>query len=474
MSWCHIYYITSVILNIYSGCVTASEYCVSATNNVVNSPPTDLPCHNLSFYIVDYASYFTDNTIFYFLEGTHTLQDTLVISGVNNITLQGLGDIEQGFHETIMQSTSVIMCSDNRRAGIEFTNCVDIVIKSLTVANCGLDANISDQRQLYSVQINVSFLFVDIINITLEWVSVQNGSDYGLCLINAFGVLIAYSSFANNGAPETLNGGNVLILYDEKFETLTKVNVVKSNFTLGLGYGMALWYLNDSKAYMIIDNSNFLYNAVLYHGGGVYIRLYSGNGSIEFRNCTIYNNTGEQYESGGGVFISSYGGNNRIEFDNCTIYNNIIRRYGRGGGVFISSYGGNNRIEFDNCTIYNNIIRRYGRGGGVFISSYGGNNRIEFYNCTVYNNTAYYDGGGVCVYLNGNGSIKFRNCTIYNNTGKQYGGGVQIRSYGGNGRIEFDNCTIYNNIVQRYGSGGGVSISSYGGNSRTEFRNCTI
>ena len=542
MSWCHIFYITSVILYIYSGCVTASEYCVSATNNVVNSPLTDLPCHNLSFYIADYASYFIDNTIFYFLEGTHTLQDTLEISDVNNITLQGLGEIEQGFHETIMQSTSVIMCSDNNRAGIEFTNCVDVAIKSLTVANCGLATNISDQRlysgQLYSVQTNVSFLFVDIINVTLEWVSVLNGSDYGLCLVNALDVFIVYSSFANNGAPETLNGGNVLILYDDKLETLTRVNIVKSNFTLGLGYGMALWYLNDSKANVIIDNSNFLYNVVQYRGGGVYIRLYSGSGSIEFHNCTIYNNTGQQY--GGGVQINSYGGNGRIKFDNCTIYNNTVQRYGSngggvsiilyggngriefcnctvynnsayydgggmyvnlngngsiefrdctiynntvqlhgyGGGVYISSHGGNGRIEFDNCTIYNNTAQRYGSyGGGVHIRSYEGDCRIEFRNCTVYNNSAYYDGGGMYVNLNGNGSIEFRDCTIYNNTVQLhgYGGGVYISSHGGNGRIEFDNCTIYNNTAQRYGSyGGGVHIRSYEGDCRIEFRNCTV
>ena len=475
MSWCHIYYITSVILYIYSGCVTASEYCVSATNNVVNSPLTDLPCHNLSFYIADYASFFIDNTIFYFLEGTHTLHDTLEISDVNNITLQGLGEIEQGFHETIMQSTSVIMCSDNNRAGIEFTNCVDVAIKSLTVANCGLATNISDQRlysgQLYSVQINVSFLFVDIINVTIEWVSVQNGSDYGLCLVNALDVFIVYSSFANNGAPETLNGGNVLILYDDELETLTRVNIVKSNFTLGLGYGMALWYLNDSKAYVIIDNSNFLYNAVQYRGGGVYIRLYSGSGSIEFRNCTVYSNTAYYY--GGGVYVY-LSGNGSIEFRNCTIYNNTGEQYG--GGVRINSYGG--RIEFDNCTIYKNIVKRspYGSGGGVSISSYGGNSRTEFRNCTIYNNTAYYDGGGVYVYLNGNGGIKFCNCTIYNNSVQRYGfgGGVYISSYRGNGRIEFCNCTIYNNTANHYGYGGGVHIRSYEGDCRIEFRNCTV
>ena len=89
MSWCHIYHITSVILilYIYSGYVTASEYYDSADPNGELCPRTDLPCHNLSHYTGDYAIYSTDDTIFYFLEGTYTLQGTLEISGVSNITL---------------------------------------------------------------------------------------------------------------------------------------------------------------------------------------------------------------------------------------------------------------------------------------------------------------------------------------------------------------------------------------------------
>ena len=120
ITWCHIYYIyyiTSVILYIFSGYVTANDYYDSAATNGVSCPTTDLPCHNLSNYVADYSSYFTDDTIFYFLEGTHDLQGILEITNISNITLQGLGHIEQGFHETVMQSTSIIMCSDNKRSG---------------------------------------------------------------------------------------------------------------------------------------------------------------------------------------------------------------------------------------------------------------------------------------------------------------------------------------------------------------------
>ena len=156
---------TSVILYIYSGYVTASEYYVSAA-------PNGVPClpiyqiyhktHNLSYYASDYMSFFTKDAIFS-LEGAHTLQGTLNISNVNNITLKRLGHIEQGSHETIMQSTSVIRCSDNNRAGIAFINNRNVVIKSLTIANSGFDTYIS------GIQINVSLSIIDINNITLKW-----------------------------------------------------------------------------------------------------------------------------------------------------------------------------------------------------------------------------------------------------------------------------------------------------------------
>ena len=47
MSWCHIYYITSVLMYIYSGYVTTSEYYVSAASNGESCPHTHLPCFDM-------------------------------------------------------------------------------------------------------------------------------------------------------------------------------------------------------------------------------------------------------------------------------------------------------------------------------------------------------------------------------------------------------------------------------------------
>ena len=368
--------------------------------------------------------------IFFFLEGIHTLKGLLLINNVSNITLQGLGHIEQGFHETVMQSTSVIKCNNYNRSGIQFTSSSGVVLSSLTIANCGAFYTTSQGHA------NISLLLADITNVTLEWVSVQNGSGIGLHLYNAFDVLIANSTFANNGA-------NAIIFYGKRLKILSQVNIVKSNFTLSLEYGMALLFFNENndEVEMIIENNKILHNTGKY-GGGVIINLHAGSGSIEFSNCIIYNNTTWKY--GGGVYIEVKR-DDSIEFNNFTTCNNNALY---GGGEEIHLDNGSGSIKFSNCTIYNNTALY---GGGGYIYSHKGSGSIEFSNCTIYNNTAQ-DGGGVEIQLeNGSGCIEFDYCIIYNNTA-QYGGGVYIYLHKRSGSIEYHNCTIYNNIAY-YGSG---------------------
>ena len=507
MSWCHIYYITSVILYIYSGYVTASEYYVSAAPNGEDCV-ADLPCHNLSYYIANYPSYFTDDAIFYFLNGTHTLQGILNISNVSNVTLQGLGHIEQGFHETVMQSTSVIRCSDSNETGIRFSSSSDVVLKSLTIANCGFKWN-----QYYSV----SLYFVEINKVTLECVSVQNSSSDGLFFLNAYDVLIVNSSFANNGDLETL-AGHIYIKYNDNTNRLLNVSVLKSNFTLGIGCGIYLLGGNDNKIKVFIENSMFLSNEAWsgggvevhshggtsiyfskctlwsniaqYGGGGMKIHLHKSD-SVQFSNCAICNNTA--WYEGGGMAIELHGGGS-IEFNNSTICNNTAR-FG-GGGMDIDLDGDGN-IEFSNCTISNNTasykgggvdIGLHGRGsiefnkcsisssnaqigGGMYIDLHG-NGRLSIFNCIIYNNTAQLNGGGVWMLSLGGGSIEFINFTVYDNTAQTDGGGIYMNSHADSGSIEFNNCTIYDNIAQT--NGGGMYIDSHAESGNLKFSNCTI
>ena len=57
-------------------------------------------------------------------------------------------------------------------------------------------------------------------------VSVQNGLFCGLCLVNAFDVLIANSTFANNEG-SVYYTGNALIVYDNQHEGSFRVNIME-------------------------------------------------------------------------------------------------------------------------------------------------------------------------------------------------------------------------------------------------------
>ena len=93
---------------------------------------------------------------------------------------------------------------------------------------------------------------------------------------------------------------------------------------------MNFLYFSDNEVEVIIEKSKFSYNIIQYRGG-IRITSYARSGSIEFSNCTIYDNTAQD---GGRIAITSYARSGSIEFSNCTIYDNTTQKIG--GGVDIS------------------------------------------------------------------------------------------------------------------------------------------
>ena len=397
MSWCHIYYITSVILYIYSGYVTASEYYVSAAPNGESCSSTGLPCHDLSYYTDDYASYFTDDTVFYFLEGTHTLQNKLEISGVSNITLQGLGHIEQGFHETVKQSTSVIRCGPYTSGGMMFSNSTQVVLILLTITNCVFKGN-------NELQTNIGLHFNDINNVTMKWISVQNGSGLGLFLQNAFNVLIADSSFAQNQRhPGNCTKGNAYFKYIDTKDTETwhRVDIVRSNFSFGLNDGCYTYTAGFSyntnngglsigmhnTAYKLQINIDFviLYGNIGYIGGNFAING-NGNLSLVMNNTSIsYGNSfiqiSDEY-SGGGMSLQYYNNLNKkteaeveIFIENTNFSHNVAMV---GGGLLFTWYNGG-IVHLYNCIIYNNT-GNIGSGVAIAVLTYFGVPPIFYFN----------------------------------------------------------------------------------------------
>ena len=123
---------------------------------------------------------------------------------------------------------------------------------------------------------------------------------------------------------------------------------MKPNFKLSLGSGLSLVYYvdNEIEVEVIIENSQFSHNVVQY-GGGVYIYINNGSGSIEFSNWAVYNNIA--WNGGGGVYIEFHNGSCSIEFSNYIIYNNSV--YYRSGLLIIAlHYTSTSSIHFTNVS----------------------------------------------------------------------------------------------------------------------------
>ncbi|MBQ4300371.1 MAG: hypothetical protein II765_02405, partial [Lachnospiraceae bacterium] len=113
------------------------------------------------------------------------------------------------------------------------------------------------------------------------------------------------------------------------------------------------WPLEISGGQVTIDNMTISGNSHPMDGGGVYIE----NGTIQFTNCSITNNTsspsGGQSSKGGGIYMD----NGNLTLNSCTITGNKVGYYNYqgnenayGGGIYVNA----GSININSCTISDN------------------------------------------------------------------------------------------------------------------------
>ena len=216
--------------------------------------PRNVSCNELAYYYDN--DFFKSNTSFFFIEGIHVIPSnwTYLISNVANLTLQGLGRRKQGFHETVMQSTAIINC-ESRTSNIIFMFSSNIILKSLTITNCGRLLLKTSQMKNYLLLLlyeragvfsllgdNATVVAVEVHNLSINEFSAQNNSGFGFLALNAFGLEIYNSSFSQNnlnacfeGCPVLyFLGANLAILYTNPFycpssPTIYKASIVNTN-----------------------------------------------------------------------------------------------------------------------------------------------------------------------------------------------------------------------------------------------------
>ena len=217
----------------------------------------------------------------------------------------------------------------------------------------------------------LAYTFMKSENFTLEWVSVQNGSGLGLSLTNPFNVLITDSSFAQNqlDTPHSYCVAGNSYLYYQYIVTpnsLYKVDIIRSNSTLGLGG---------------------------YRGGGLNIRLQLAKPyKVQFfvDSVILYGNSGQ---CGANFYFYA-----RYTDYESLIINNTISTYGNtfvpittksaytGAGIYFFHFSSVGNIIIENTNISHNVAKKT---GGVSVNWLFLGGSFELQNCIIHNNTGH-------------------------------------------------------------------------------------
>ena len=206
-----VWYLRVLLSLAISHCCAGSsryEHVLYITPNVSTTCPK-YPCYELDTYVQNESRYLQSNTQIVFLPGIHlfdlgqvfVVKDKYAISliGSDNLTRHSLAEKvhQYGFDHydeddsiTYLESSTKIMCTNS--SALKFSNITELSIINITVMNCG---QFSPTANLKS-----GVLLINISGLSMDGVSIQNSTGYGLLGINVLGqTQIVRSSFiANN------------------------------------------------------------------------------------------------------------------------------------------------------------------------------------------------------------------------------------------------------------------------------------
>ena len=354
-------------------------------------------CHTLSDYVNDANQFFTSDTAFVFLEGTHHLNNTLTLCNLYNITFQGSGK-----SKIVLSAGSNILC----------TNSSKVFFKSLKMLHSGQVNTGSDKSALhfndsYSViLVDISFFrtfhdnfssrAVRINNSIVQFTncSFKNGfsNEGGALYITWSSVSFNGHNYFNNNTAQ-FNGGAICGNHSNIF--LSGQNIYNKNAAINSS-GAAIFVENGtnitfsgSNKFLNNEGSSYIKNTSIKGGGAISISYYS---TIVVLDVALFINNSAIY--GGAILLlqeSVCQVCGQIKFIN----NSAVLL---GGGVFLytSSMIISGTVSF--------IGNKAKRGGGIscLIFNPGGSKPIamelqEPLNMTFYGNTAKENGSAIYI-----------------------------------------------------------------------------
>ena len=453
------------------GEVTSKCRCVKPAFQNTSNPCGSGECYLLMDY-VKFPGNFSNNTIFIFLSGNHSLSGVrLNISHVSNLTLRGYDG-----------RRPVVQCS-GQFAGVHFEYAVDLKISDLQFQDCRFYNNNN-----YSQAILMQY----ITNLTIHNMSVYDSVGYGVYILNLRG----RSHIVNTLISRSQNksgcfGGNIRIFYNETDSTSShSLLIVNSSFTNGFipyhrcsrheAYASGLHIsLSTTNIINLTLRNVTLSESVSRNGGNLAVTYEHLTKSINWTSLVILDNCtlsdGSALLGGGLYLVISVQKLPTVnvshqKFSDIVTINNTILKNNRadivGGGLYVVMYedislstGANIKISHSNFC--NNSIDHATLGGGVALNvlnfqlaGYMGH-RMPQYNLSLI--SCYFHGnkvdklsvndsvGGGIIFIEQNSLTFFRDIVI---DGNRCTGLVLVRS-----NVVLEGKNIISNNIGNYGGG---------------------
>ena len=298
----------------------ATEYYVRPTEPTNTSCPAQ-PCLTLSQYTSDSAQYFTSNTVFKFLPGTHHMDRPLTIGNVHNMSLESLSDESDEYPHLVAQFS----CETEGHECIymdwsfipdfpDFQVCCAAVwlhdVYNVTVKGISITVQTSDKHISVVILKNVSGTTVQL-NATCSLTDDTSDGTNGIVMYEATSVEV-HSSSANNCSLG-------LVLHNTTNTHIAKVTAMYNVV------GIALRTCTDTN----------IYNTVAAHNGVTGLILVDMNNTHITNTTTAYN-----YEYGMFLFTM-----------NKTHITNMTTTHNGGNGMLLSDM--NNTHITNTTTAYN-------------------------------------------------------------------------------------------------------------------------
>jgi hypothetical protein len=222
--------------------ITATTHYVLADGG--DDCPAGNECHPLSYYTSHSDSYFTDNTVFYFLKGNHSMSEGVVIQGKSNITINGKGT-----------SSSIITCTNPTNGGFTVSGCDSITISNLFIIECGMKKENQTCDAVYPIIFHfyLSIIIHNTWKINLHSLFIASSYIHGGALLIANGVEVFITNSSFESFRETINICYTPFSSHNISDKPVNVSMIDCNIrgSRYSGYTGLLLSLNHGKSYFL-------------------------------------------------------------------------------------------------------------------------------------------------------------------------------------------------------------------------------